>query len=222
MVSTNVKMIIAGLVVCAAIFVTGYLLIEEASVSFRMEASFVYRGSDRNLPIDNVAIRFPCPNIDNSTDEIEQRVGLVLVFQDSDNKIYPEIIMRIDGSILQVISYRGSRKENIKLILLIQEPTAYGPKIFLNVDRLYPGEGILVTDDVSVSKALATRLTLRDFLEDNRTRVYYDHWPLEVEKIKLSFRVVLQIMNNNSYKPIENYYLENDAAPPGGLWLKQS
>lgn len=36
------------------------------NVWFRIEANFTYRGSSENLPIENVALRFPYPNVEKA------------------------------------------------------------------------------------------------------------------------------------------------------------
>ncbi len=128
--------------------------------------------------------------------------------------------MRGDGIIFQVFDYRGARKENLEVLRVIIEPTPYGPKLYYNVDRLYPGEGIWVLDNVITQAQLADRVTLKEIGENNKTTAYYAHSSPNVDFIELSFWVELQRKVNNTHFQIENYsrVYENGVAAWYGLY----
>jgi len=175
------------------------------NVSFIYQAKFVYCASESNLPIDNVVLRFPCPNVENDVDVLESRGVLTLFWMDDNKKIFPEIIMHSDGTIIQVSAYYGNRKENLKVILSGIASTIYGPKIYYNFDRLYPGEGILIDDLVFTPNEIADKVTLTDTSESNRVSAYYSHQLSKVEFIEFSFQVSLQKEIDNTFVLIETY-----------------
>ena len=97
--------------------------------------------------------------------------------------------------------------------------TTHGPKLYYNIDRLYPSEGIWINDNVTAPAELADRVTLKEAGENNRTIAAYGHSPVKVEFIALSFWVELQRKVNNTYVLIETFSRVYDNADPGNYWL---
>jgi len=175
----------------------------QPEVRFQYSATFTYVSSESGLPIDNVFILFPCPNVDNSTAALTQRGTLTLFWRDNDNIHRPEIVMDANGNIFQVIAYYGARKENLKVLRTgIYDNSRYGPALIYNIDRLYSSEGIWVVDNVTAPANLADQVTLKTNNE-NRAWAYYANWPPKVEFIKLHFWTELRRNVNGTIVPIE-------------------
>lgn len=209
----------AGSLVWGVPWKVGFAPAQQEKGSFIYLASFTYRGSASNLPIDNVYIDFPCPNVDNSTDSLQQTLTLTLFWHDADNAIHPEIVMRGDGLIFQVFEYHGAREENLKVLNVGITSSPNGPKLFYRVDRLYPSEGVWVNDNVTAPGELAGRVTLKEVEENNRTSANYQQIPAKVEFIDLSFWVELKRKIGDAYVSIEAFSRTYDNGASSGYWL---
>jgi len=125
---------------------------------FKMDASFTYRGSADNLPIENVAIRFPCPNIDNVAPPTYTTWSLL--YQDNNGIIYDQPTEN---------QYRGGRTAPLEILLYGVDPTPDGLRIYYRFDKLYPGEIFYITTSVQVPEENSSKLTLKIY-GDNQER----------------------------------------------------
>lgn len=197
---------------------------EVAYENFLYQASFKYRGSEDNLPIENVAIRFPCPNVENVAMGVRQGTWM-LYWQDEENVLHEQIWGTDNGEILDFYAYYGERNENLEILLTGIEPTSYGPMIYYRMDKLYPREVFWVTSLVEVPKKNADEVTLRVY-EDNQGRSLAQYWyPSNVhlenqgDPVNISFWVQLSRKIENDYQIIETFSRSVENASMLGQWL---
>lgn len=124
----------------------------EETVTFKMEASFTYLGSEDNLPIENVLIGFPCPNLENNA--LSTTGSWRLYYLEDDNTL----TLQADES--KVYRFRELRKSNIKIMAHGIDVTHIGPMYFFEIDRLYPREVFWITTFVDVPLEDAEKVTL--------------------------------------------------------------
>jgi|GEM_PF-2357938 hypothetical protein len=186
----------------------------EEMVTFKMEASFTYLGSENNLPIENVAIRFPCPNIENSP--LPTQTFWSLYYLDEDN------VLVLEADQNQVYGFKGDRKQNLTIYLSGIEKSYDGPKIYFNFDRMYPREIFCITTVASAKKSFASKVTLRIFGDSqNRSSAHWQNTrPAEI-RISLVFKAQLLMENNGQYHLVENFSRVAENILPTGLWLYQ-
>ena len=191
--------------------------------NFLYQASFTYQGSAENLPIENIAIRFPCPNVENKTAGVMLSTWM-LYWQDEENMLHAQM-WGTNGEILGFYGYRGERTENLEILLTGIEPTIDGPKIYYRIDKLYPREVFWMTSSVEVPKENAKRVTLRDY-GDNEGRSsssFYKHpsGPFDFS-INTSFWVQLSMKVDNTYEKIETFSRDIDNLTWATAWLYPS
>jgi hypothetical protein len=188
------------------------------NVLFMYEASFAYRGSADNIPIENVEIGFPCPNIEN--EPIPTSSSWTLYWQDIDNTLHPEISYNKVTGVTTNYEFYGNRTENLEILLNEVGLTSHGPKLHLIIDKLYPREVFWTTVIAVAPKETANRVTLVEVGENQRTDAYYEHWPLKVEFINLSFWAQLsKVVDENTLELIETFSRVYDNGHPGWYWL---
>lgn len=181
------------------------------NVWFRMEASFTYRGSEDNLPLENLAIRFPCPNVENVA--LPTYTIWSLYYQDNEN------VLHLQANQDQVYGFVGERTETLGIMLSGVEPTTHGPKLYYNLDKLYPQEVFWITTITYATKENADKVTLVEFGENQRTDAYY-HSPAEWElPIDLSFWSQLSKKTNDNYEVVETFSRVLDNVPYAWIWL---
>ena len=189
---------------------------EQVYVWFRMEANFSYRGSEDNLPIENVALRFPCPNVENEPAAVMSGIWH-LYYLDEENVLRLQMI-GTENVILEFYGYYGDRTENLEILLMGIDDTPHGPKIYYNLDKLYPREVFMITKPVEVPKRDTGKITLLEIGENQRTDAYYHHYPFE-KPINLSFWARLSKRTNDNYEVVETFSRVYDNGNPGWYWL---
>jgi len=186
---------------------------EEENVVFWYIASFTYENSEDNLPIENVIISFPCPNIDNEPVRV---VGLSWSLW---WKPYPEnenmkILQIQDGRVDNLLSNRTEA-------LFIQygwENTVRGPKISLLMDKFYPQEVIQIQTYVVVPSPRSNNLTISENRENKKVAAGYQYDPSD-KKINFSFWAQLLIKVNNDFRKVEEFRRAEENAGFGWWWL---
>jgi len=182
------------------------------NVEFRMEASFAYLGSENNLPIENVAIRFPCPNIENVA--LPTKTFWSLYYLDDDN------VLVLEADQNRTYGFRGDRNDTLMIYLSGIEPTYDGPKIYYNFNKLYPREFFLITTIAYAPKSAADKVTLCISGDiQNRSSAHWQNSHPREMKINLLFRAQLLIKTDDYYLIIENFGREAENVLPTGLWL---
>ena len=191
----------------------------EEIIWFRIEASFTYRGSANNLPIENITLCFPCPNVEN----VGLDLGVMgeepiwwLYYVENDNTL------TLQATSKEVYEFRGERTETLEIMDFGIEATSYGPKIYYDLTKLYPREVFLIIAYSPVSKENAKKVTLVEFKENMRTLAYYDHRMPTEEFIDLSFWAQLSKKIDNTYEVLETFSRSYDNGAPGGYWLYPS
>jgi hypothetical protein len=171
----------------------------EENVMFWYAASFSYENSADNLPIENVIISFPCPNIDN---EPAQVVGLSWSLwwkPDSENENM--IILQIqDGRVDNLLGDRTTT-------LLVQyglENTQYGPKIGFSADRLFAREILLIQAYALIPLEKSNSITLRENKEDPTATGGHQYFPRD-KKISFSYWSKLSQKVDNILEGIEEF-----------------
>lgn len=205
------------------------------NVWFKMSASFAYRGSADNLPIENVAIWFPYPNVDNEpiwTDYENGRAIMVwtLYYQENDNTLSAEQLGET-GRPLVSYEFKGQRSENLNADIGTT-PASDGPKTYAKVDKLYSREVLWIDILVRTQRENENTTTLRIY-GDNRSGAGY--WypydfnanvPLEPQGTPVDISVWAQLSRRkseeNDYSVIETFSRSMDNASVSGYWLYQS
>lgn len=181
------------------------------NVLFKMEASFTYLGSEGNLPIENVAIRFPCPNVDNVA--LPTKTTWKLYYQDEDN------VLHLEADQNQVYGFKGNRSSVIKILLLGIEPTIDGPKLYCYLDRLYSREVFWTTTIAYVHEEDINKVTLRVY-GDNLGRSSGSYQGNVGLRINLSMRAQLSRKVNDNFKVVEIFGRSIDNCYWNvGIWL---
>ena len=185
----------------------------EENVVFLYDASFTYENSMDNLPIENVIISFPCPNIDN---EPAQVVGLSWSLwwrPDAENE-NKKILEIQDG---RVDNLSGNRTGSL-IIRYGVENTIRGPKISLLMDKFYSQEIIQIQTYVLVSSSKSNDLTISENKEDKKVAAGYQYDPFD-KKINFSFQAQLLIKVNNIFRIVEEFRRAEENAGFGWWWL---
>ncbi len=196
----------------------GYLTPRE-NVNFLMNASFTYRGSEDNGVIENIVLRFPLPNVENKA--ITSLTTWVLYWMDNDNALYPEMYGDAAGP-LEFYEFRGQRDENLGILIQCDEPSAYGPKAFFKLDKIYPNEVLFVITEAMSSKDVADKVTLKYYGDDEGRSMAYEHSnepDYESGKaIDLYFWAQLSRSFDNENRVIETFSRSVDNAASGWWW----
>jgi len=196
--------------------------VEEGEVTyenFLYQASFAYRGSEDNLPIENVAIRLPYPNVENRTESVYFGVIWGLYWQDNENMLH------LQATETTIYELKGDRTTTLTILRgPLKESTPYGPKSTWAVDKLYPREVFMVSGAISVPRTDADKLTLRNY-GDNEGRSsgdFFCHSPLGPlpKPIDVTFWAQLsKIINDNNYEIVETFSRVVDNRTEASLWL---
>lgn len=184
----------------------------EENVMFWYAASFTYENSEDNLPIENILISFPHPNIDNEPVSI---AGFSWSLWGSDGE---NTVLQIqDGN---VITFVGGR-ENPLLVQYGRENTPKGPKISFSVDRLYPHEILGFTAYASVLSNQSESVTLYENKDNQKIFAGYYYQPSD-KVIKLIFSTQLFRKINDNFKKVEAFNRVDENAQPfeWSVWLK--
>ncbi|MEM4188018.1 MAG: hypothetical protein QXN56_02490, partial [Candidatus Hadarchaeum sp.] len=152
----------------------------EETVAFKMEASFTYWGSENNLPIENVALRFPCPNVENVA--IPTKTFWSLYYLDEDNVL----ILEADQD--RIYGFLGERTTSLNILLSGIEDSSRGPKIYYKIDKLYPKEVFQITTMAFALRELSNKVTIRVY-GDNflRSLVSYQTLSEQDFPVEISF-----------------------------------
>jgi len=164
----------------------------EENVIFWYTASFTYENSGDNLPIENVLLSFPYPNIDNE----------------------PALITGFSWSL------SGPRSED-QDIQYGWENTHYGPRISLSMDKLYPGEVILIQAYALTSFEKSKDMTVCENKENQRVYGRYQYHPSD-KITKISFWVQLSKKTNDNFEKVEEFSHTIENAQPLGwsVWVR--
>jgi len=186
---------------------------EEENVVFWYAASFAYENSVDNLPIENVIVSFPHPNIDNESVRVMGLSWSLWWKPDPENENM-RILQIQDGRVDNLL---GNRTE----ALFIQygwENTVRGPKISLLMDKFYPQEVIQIQTYVVVPSPRSNNLTISENRENKKVAAGYQYDPSD-KKINFSFWAQLLIKVNNDFRKVEEFRRAEENAGFGWWWL---
>jgi len=185
----------------------------EENVMFWYAASFSYENSEDNLPIENVMISFPHPNVENEPVLI---TGFSwLLFGPSPENRDVKILQIQDGRVIQLV---GDRTATL-FIQSGRENTSYGPRISLSMDRLYPREVIWIQAYALTSPEKSKDITVCENKENQKVYARYQYRP--PDKItKISFWVRLSKKMNDNYEKMEEFghIIENAQPLEWSVW----
>jgi len=189
------------------------------NVLFQYHANFAYLSAEDNLPVENVAIRFPCPNIENTAVELAI-ADWILYYRDEENVLYPQISYTpMTRNEIVYHLFKGNRTENLKILSYGVEPTIDGPKITYVLDNLYPREIFWITTYFQVPKEYENKVTLCNYGDTQRRSSAYYHHPLE-QPINLSFWAQLNRIIHENIENVETFSRARENAPAGyWFWL---
>lgn len=185
-------------------------------VWFLYEASFTYRGSENNLPIENVALRFPCPNVENVA--VPTYTTWSLYYLDNENVLHLEATENGD------YEFMGDRTATLEILLHGITAHSHGPKIGYVLDKLYPQEIFWIIVLASVPEENANKLTLRDYGDnDGRSSMSYDCWGKPFQfPINVSVWAQLSQQIAENYSIVETFSRIRDNLAGATLWLYPS
>ena len=185
---------------------------EEENVVFWYAASFTYENSADNLPIENVLLSFPHPNVDNEP-------VLMMGFSWSLWGLNREnMVLQIrDGNVIKFVGGRAAP-------LLVQygrENTPRGPKISFSVDRLYPQEVLEFTAYALAPSNQSESVTLYENKDNQKINAGYYYQPSN-KVIKLIFSTQLFRKINDNFKKVEAFSRVDENAQPfeWSVWLR--
>lgn len=185
----------------------------EENVMFLYTASFSYENSEDNLPIENVIVSFPCPNIDNEPVQMMGFSWSLWWNPDPENENM-KILQIQDG---RVDNLFGNR-EDAPFIQYGLENTVRGPKISLLIDKLYPQEAIRIQTYAMVPSLKSKSTTICENKENKRITAGYQYDPFN-KKISFSFRAQLLTKVNNDFQKVEEFERTEENAEFGWWWL---
>jgi len=183
---------------------------EEENVMFWYAASFAYENSEDNLPIENVWLLLPYPNIDNEPADMWEFVW-ELRYNDENNVLQTQIR---NGVMIRLL---GNRTTSL-IIQYGRTDTKYGPKLAIQVDKLYARESIGISTYVPTSGENADLLTLRESRENQMVSVSCLFSPSS-KMINISFKSLLSRKIDDNFKKIEEFGRRIENADPSGYWL---
>jgi hypothetical protein len=181
----------------------------EENVVFQYEASFAYLRSFDNEPIENVTLRFPCPNVENRSPSI--LVPNWALYYQGENG--PSLQM-----INQMITHlMGNRTSALGILTYGLENTRYGPKISYVLDKLYPSETFVIITSLSTPVSESKIITLSEE-KDNLVTSAYSYYNSIENLIKISFWSQLSKRIDNSFVFVENFSRLAENVEPGYWW----
>ena len=186
--------------------------------NFLYQASFTYRGSAENLPIENIVIRLPYPNVENRTESVCFGAIWDLYWLDDDN------LLHLQATETTIYELKGDRTTTLSFLQEGIEFTPDGPKLTHVVDKLYPREVFMISGAISVPKTDADKLTLKNF-GDNEGRssgAFFSYSPLGPlpKPIDVSFWAQLsKIIGDNNYEIVETFSRAVENRTEAFSWL---
>jgi len=186
----------------------------EENVIFWYEASFTYLGSIDNEPIENVALRFPCPTIENKSPYVPIP-NWALYYLDENSQLHLQMTDQV------VIGWMGGRTDALSILAFgLEENTRHGVKISYVLNKLYPHEVFLITTFLLIAPEKYSKITLSEQEDNQKTAAYY-HYPLE-QKIDMSFLVQLSKKTDDNFERLEEFNRIAENAEYGWWWLYPS
>ena len=193
---------------------------------FIYNVSFTYWGSEDNLPIENVVIGFPHPNVENQTESIFFGVIWGLYWLDEEN------MSHLQATETTIYALMENRTKTLRILMgPLECPSIGGPKSTWVMDKLYPREVFRVSGGIEIPAAYGDKLTLKDF-DDNegRSSASFAHLPdpntQDVSEygafnrpIRVSFWAQLCKPLSNGYEVIETFSRSIDNDTWGMFWL---
>jgi hypothetical protein len=181
----------------------------EENVVFWYEASFAYLGPVTGSPIENVALRFPCPTLENRPPTI--LVPSWALYYQGENGL--SLQMTNQG----IVQRMGDRTSALGILAYGLENTRYGTKISYVLDNFYPREIFLITTFLSAPASESSKITLSEEKDNLITSAYCYYNPIE-NLINISFWSQLSKKVGNDFVVMENFSRLAENAEPGWWW----
>ena len=185
---------------------------ENVYFSYRM--MFYYQGSEDNEPLENLALRFPAPRIENDF------AGPIyahweLYYVEDDNSL------TLESTGAGIEKLRGQRSSQLTVYTSGNEYSAYGPALLWEIDRLYPREVLVDAGWTWVSKEKASTVTLRCHRAQEDWA--FAHWytpKAGQENKRIDFAFAAGLYRENTL--IERYEVSWENETYGGFFLART
>jgi len=169
----------------------------EEDVRFDYRAMFIYLGSEDNEPLENLALRFPAPQIENKfAGDIFGSWELYCVEDNGD--------FTLQANVNGIVNLRGARSSQLGIYTTGVENSVNGPTITWELDRLYSQEVFMDFGWTWVPGEKANAVTLRVYdIQEDWSHAYWHTPKAEQENKKIDFSFVVGLYRENTL--IERY-----------------
>lgn len=183
-------------------------------VRFDYRAMFAYLGSEDNEPLENLALRFPAPQIENNfTGEIYSSWELYYIEDDNS--------LTLQATTAGVINLRGSRSSQLEIYTYGIENSTYGPALLREMYKLYPREVFVDLGQVQTSKNIADSITLQVYgVQEDWSFGYWHTQKAEQENKHIDFSFAAGLYQENIL--IEQYEVTWENESWGGFYLAKT
>ena len=188
------------LAVALAVSVIGFGVpwrLGEENVRFDYRATFAYIGSEDNIALENLLVRFPAPQIENKF--AGELLGFwELYYIEDDN------MLTLQANATGIKNLRGARNSQLDIYSYGGENSKYGPTLSWEIDRLYPREVFMDYGWTWVSEKNIDKVTLRTYGDPLGEALAYWHAPdVELENKRIDFSFVAGLYRENTL--VERY-----------------
>lgn len=202
------------LAVALAVSVIGFGVpwrLGEENVRFDYQAMFIYLGSENNEALENLALMFPAPQIENRfAGEIFG--SWELYYLENDNTL------KIQTNAVEIVNLRGVRSSQLGIYTFGVENSPYGPSLTWELDFLYPSEAFVDYGWIFAPADKANAVTLRTYSTQGDWSSAYWHTPkAEHENKRINFSFAVGLYRENTLVEFYEVVWENE--PWGGFFL---
>ena len=189
---------------------------------FRVDHKFTHLGSEDNLPVENIAIQFMNPHVENRVQDVRKGMW-TLYWKDEDNVLHRQMWGSGD-EVFHVWGYLEDRKENLEILDWGAGPGEYGPGVAYVLDKLYPREVFWISKPAYIPEDDAGRVTLKVYGDDQGrsfgafTKGPHPYGPLD-KPIDVSLWAQLSREINDNFEIVETFGGAKENSYQAALWL---
>lgn len=183
----------------------------QEDVYFTHRAMFFYHGGEDNEPLENLALMFPAPHIENN---LAGRIfgGWELYYVEDDNSL------TLQSTVAGIKNLRGQRNSQLVIRTSSTEFTSHGPSLTWEIDRLYPREVFVDYGWAWVPGERADAVTLRKHgIQENWAFAYWHTPEAERENRRIDFSFAVGLYREGTL--IERYEVSWENEGWGGFFL---
>ena len=184
------------------------------NVYFGYRMMFYYQGSEDNEPLENLALRFSAPKIENDF------AGSIyahweLYYVEDDNSL------TLESTKAGIEKLRGQRSSQLRVYTSGIEYSAYGPTLSWEIDWLYPREVFIDAGWTWVPKEKASTVTLRRYgIQEDWSSAYWHTPKAEQENKRIDFTFAAGLYRENTL--IERYEVSWENETWGAFFLART